>query len=82
MPTFIFDIIKNSTWFEPNNIHSDSIIHNVGKLDELNVYVNPEEIESRLYFGNYDSISIIINKNIKEDSIKSSILYTEGKLLL
>jgi hypothetical protein len=82
VPTFILDIIKDSEWFESTHIHSESIIYNAGKLSDISVYVNPEENESIVYFGNYDSISIVINKNIKEDSMKSAGFYKEGKTII
>lgn len=82
VPVFIFDIIKGSKWFEPNNSGSESLIYNTGKLTHINVYVNMDEGESSVYFGNYDSISIIINQNIKEDYLKSASFYKEGKSIV
>jgi hypothetical protein len=72
LPRFIFDIIKDSEWFDATNMVSESIIFNAGRLDDLNIYINPDEDESMIYFGNYDSITIIINKNIREDELKSA----------
>lgn len=72
LPRFIFDIIKDSEWFDATNMVSESIIFNAGRLDDLNIYVNPDEDESMIYFGSYDSITIIINKNIREDELKSA----------
>jgi hypothetical protein len=83
VPPFIFDIIKDSEWFDANNYRSESLIYNSGKLsDDINVYVNPDEDESVIYFGNYDSISIIINRNIKEDTLKTASFYKEGKSIV
>lgn len=82
VPFFIFDIIKNSEFFEPNDSVSESLIYNTGKLSDINVYVNMDEDESVVYFGNYDSISIIINKNIKEDTVKSVSFYKNGKSIV
>ena len=79
LPKFIFEIVKDSEWFDATNMISESIIFNAGKLDDLNIYVNPDEDESMIYFGNYDSITIIINKNIKEDELKSGNFHKEGK---
>ena len=72
LPRFIFDIIKDSEWFDATNMVSESIIFNAGRLDDLNIYINPDEDESMIYFGSYDSITIIINKNIREDELKSA----------
>ena len=77
----LFEIIKDSELFESNNIETESIIYNAGKLEGINVYVNPAENRSIAYFGNYDSITIIINKNIREESIKTTSFQKEGKLV-
>ena len=82
LPRFIFNVIKDSEWFDATNMISESIIFNAGRLDDLNIYVNPDENESMVYFGNYDSITIIINKNIKEDELKSGNFHKEGKSIV
>jgi hypothetical protein len=82
LPRFIFDIIKDSEWFDATNMISESIIFNAGRLDDLNIYVNPDEDESMIYFGNYDSITIIVNKNIKEDELKCGSFHKEGKSII
>jgi hypothetical protein len=82
LPRFIFDVIRDSEWFDATNMISESIIFNAGKLDDLNIYVNPDEDESMIYFGNYDSITIVINKNIKEDELKSGSFHKDGKSIV
>ena len=81
VPIFIFDIIKDSELFESSNIESESLIYNAGKIEGINIYVNPEEERSIIYFGNYDSITIIINRNIKEEDIKTTSFLKEGKIM-
>ena len=82
VPFFIFDIIKKYELFDSNSSGSESLIYNAGKLSNINVYVNVDRDESIVYFGNYDSVSIIINKNIKEDIIKSTSIYKRGKSII
>jgi regulatory protein YycH of two-component signal transduction system YycFG len=60
----------------------DSLIFNVGKLDEIQVYLNPDEDESVVYFGNYDSTTILINKNIQDEDLKICSLFKEGRSLI
>ena len=56
-----------------------SLIYNLGKFENLNVYVNPDQIDSKIYFGNYESLTLIINKNLETKEIKTnSTTYTKG----
>jgi hypothetical protein len=61
IPKFLFDILKTSKLFTPVDCPINTLITNVGKLDNLSVYVNTQNEESELFFGNYDSLTIIIN---------------------
>lgn len=63
VPGFIFDIIKKSDRF-CEYPKTNSVIKCLGKLGEISVYLNPSNKEGTIYFGNYDSLTIIINKNI------------------
>jgi hypothetical protein len=57
----------------------DSLIYNLGRFEDLNVYVNPDQIDSKIYFGNYSSLTLIINKNLETKEIKTnSTTYTKG----
>jgi hypothetical protein len=71
VPTFINQILSDSEWFDSKHEISESLIYHAGHLGDLSVYVNPDEEESTVYFGNYDSITIIINKNIQLEEYKS-----------
>lgn len=82
VPVFIYDIIRDSEWFSESIIKQDSLIFNVGKLSDIQVYINPDEFESAIYFGNYDSTSILINKNIGEEESKICSLYKEEKYIV
>ena len=56
------------------------MIRKEGKLGEINVYLNEDENDSIIYFANYDSITVVINNNIKIDSKPTvSKIYSEGK---
>ena len=71
IPSLISHIVKTSPDFIQNDIKSDALIYNFGRLKDINIYVNPDERELCLYFGNYDSVTIIINKNIKNLEFKT-----------
>ena len=79
VPDFILDIMKDSEWFESNTVENESIIHRVGKLSNIDVFVNPIQEESFICYGNYDSILLLINKNIEEKDVKSTGFEVESK---
>lgn len=72
----VYMILKKSNFFSDNTNNSDSIIKNVGqlKLDQLsiNVYLDSDSEENVIYFGRYDSVSIILNKNLSVKELKST----------
>ena len=74
VPPFINDILCESEFFDSDHEDSESLIYNSGNLGNLSVYVNPDEEESIVYFGNYDSITIIIN-NIRYSKHKCISIY-------
>jgi len=41
-----------------------------GKYKDLNVWVNPDQKAQTIYFGKYDSLTLIINKNLKINDLK------------
>lgn len=79
IPYHIFDIINGSEFFEKYKFKSESIIHKVGKLSHLDVFVNPNQEDSFVFYANYDSIMLLIDKNIHEKEIKSGRLNIESK---
>jgi len=79
VPEFILDLIRDSEWFVENQVEATSIINKVGKLSNIDIFVNPNQIESFVYYGNYDSIMLIIDKNIEEKQVKSTGFETESK---
>jgi len=82
VPVFIFDIIKESEWFTEIENNSKSLIRKEGKLGEIDVYLNEDENDSIIYFANYDSITVVINNNIKIDRKPTvSNIYSEGKVV-
>ena len=82
IPSFMKDVISKSNKFISNVNSTNSLIYNFGTLGNINVYVNPDEDGLSLYFGNYDSITIIINKNIKNIELKTLSKYKGNKIEL
>jgi hypothetical protein len=79
VPVFLYDIIKDSRLFESSYNKSGSLIYQVGILNNIVIYLNPDQDESFVFYGNYDSAAIILNKKIKEDVIKSTLVFSESK---
>jgi hypothetical protein len=82
IPETVADVIMKSNFFDTNSRHDDSFIKNIGilKIDgiSLNVYLDCELKENKIYFGKYDSVNIILNKNLniienKKSEEKTSI---------
>jgi len=71
VPDFIFEIFKKNDLFEEIECKSDFLFRNVGRMGGINVYLNTTELDPIIYFGNYDSITIILNKNIGISSARS-----------
>ena len=72
VPNNILNIINKSILFEELKFEEDSIIHRVGKLGDFTVFLNPDEKENDIYYGNYDSITLLLNKEVKEKKLRSS----------
>lgn len=64
----IFDVIRNQPEVESIFSGSSSIINKCGKVSDLTLYMNPNDTEDICYFGNHDSIYVLINKNLDIDS--------------
>ena len=62
--------------FEEVKSNNKSIIKLSGKIDFINIYVNPL-LNNEIYIGKFDSISSIFNKNIKIEDCPHGV-YEEG----
>lgn len=73
----LFDDDKN---FFKSETEDQRIIHIYGRYKNLSIYVNVDQSQPTMYFGKYDSLTLIINKNFLISDIKTlSEIYTEGK---
>lgn len=79
IPKKLVDFFVEVGNLEENKAKCESLIYNLGKFEDLNVYVNPNQTDSKIYFGNYESLTLIINKNLETKKIKTnSTTYTKG----
>lgn len=66
IPKEIFLILKKNKSFNYSDKSSSKyIFKNYGNINGVNVYINYIEYDMRIYFGNYDSITAILNENIE-----------------
>lgn len=76
IPSSVAKIITKSNFFQKNVNKCHSIIKNIGtlKIDQisLNVYLDTELSKNEIYFGKYDSVSIVLNKNLNVIETKTS----------
>ena len=70
IPNDFKSLFTNNKDFISQDYSDRKIIHNFGKYKDLNVWVNPDQKVQTIYFGKYDSLTLIINKNLKIDDLK------------
>jgi hypothetical protein len=79
IPQKFVEIFRNSSKFQENKVENPSLIYNFGSIDDYQVYLNPNQRESKIYFGNYDSITLLVNRNLSTEDLKTnSSTYTQS----
>lgn len=68
VPNFLLGMISNITNFVPNLSQENKFYF--GKLNDLQVYSNPNLSDNEIIFGNYDMIQLIVNKKLQYYQIK------------
>lgn len=78
----VLDILEGTENFEKINNFSRTIFKLVGKIGETNIYLNPAEERNVAYFGNYDSITLVLNRNMQEKECLWHFTEYDSKLLI
>jgi hypothetical protein len=79
IPPTLMDLFENESTFQKIEAECESIIHQFGHLENVNVFMNPDQKENCIYFGSYESLTLIVNKNLTTKEIKTnSTTYTKG----
>ncbi len=60
----IAKVIEKSQKFEKSLFKNDCLLSSLGKIANLSIYLNTNELDNTIYFGTFDSLNLIINKNI------------------
>jgi hypothetical protein len=64
IPYNLLHIFYNSEKLILNKEDDDKIIFHLGSIEGCEIFVNPDDESGKIYFGNYDSILILANKNM------------------
>lgn len=70
LPEKLINIFENKSEFIKSDLIVRKLIYPIGKIGDTTVYVNTGE-NSNIYFGNYDSLTLILSKELKVENIKS-----------
>jgi hypothetical protein len=70
IPYNLLNVFYESEKLELCKETSDRIIYKLGRIEKLDIYVNPDDETGKIFFGNFDSIIILANKfiNVYENS--------------
>lgn len=72
IPNFLVDIFLNNKSFIKSGTEYSKLIYNLGTLENLIVYVNPNQKVSKIYFGRYESLTLIVNRNLEIKELKTN----------
>jgi hypothetical protein len=64
IPYNLLHIFYNSSKLELNKEDNDKIIYHLGKIENIDIYVNPDDESGKIFYGNFDSILILANKYV------------------
>lgn len=64
IPYNLLHIFYSSPKLKLSKEDNEKIIYNLGEIEHLNVFVNPDDTSGRIYFGTYDSIIILANNEV------------------
>ena len=79
IPQKFVEIFRSSSKFQENKVENPSLIYNFGNIGDYQIYLNPNQRESKIYFGNYDSITLLVNRNLSTEDLKTnSSTYTQS----
>lgn len=68
-------ILEKSDSYSENLSKDLYKLGSLGKLDLFNIYLNPDEKDDCIYFGNFQTSSLLINKNTVESSTEFQLNY-------
>jgi len=75
IPYKLLNTFYNSDQIELHKEEGHKIIFRLGDVGNLHIFVNPDEKSGKIYFGNFDSIIIVANKELKITPIENETTY-------
>lgn len=64
IPYNLLHIFYESDKLTLSKEENDKIIYHLGSIEGVNIYVNPDDNSGKIFFGNFNSIIIIANRNM------------------
>ena len=70
VPYNLLHIFFESEKLELCKDENEKIIYHLGKIENIDIYINPDDVSGKIFFGNFNSILILANKfmNLYENS--------------
>jgi len=70
VPYNLLNIFYNTDKLKLCKEENDKLIYHLGTIENIDVYINPDDISGKIFFGNYNSIIILAKKymNIFENN--------------
>ena len=59
---YLYIIVKSECYSENQNTYN-STMNCIGRFDNLNLYLNPDINSDKIYFGNYNSATILVRRD-------------------
>jgi hypothetical protein len=75
VPEKVLTILQKSECFTENTFKDEHKSRCIGKMDTYNVYKNPDNNSESIFFGNFQTSTLLVNKNTLENSIEFCINY-------
>jgi len=62
IPYNLSNIFYKSNKLELSQEENQKIIYHLGKIQDIHLYINPDDTSGRIFFGNFNSLIILANK--------------------
>ena len=82
VPYNLLHIFYDSDRLEFNKDENEKIIYHLGNLNNLEIFINPDDNSGKIFFGNFESIIILANKYMNVYENKQGINYNFEYLFL
>jgi hypothetical protein len=64
IPYNLSNIFYKSDKLNLSKEDNQKLIYHLGEMEHIHLYVNPDDVSGKIFFGNFDSMIILANKNM------------------